>query len=181
MDHRSHIYGVVAEFETADQLIQAAEKARLAGYRAFEAYAPFPVEGLAEAMGLKRNAVPLITLIGGLLGGLGGFFFQYWVSAIAYPLNIGGRPYNSWPAFIPVTFELTVLGASLSAVFGMLALNGLPRPHHPLFNVDRFSKHATTDRFFLCIEARDPKFSLSDASHFLKSLHPTNISEVEDD
>jgi Protein of unknown function (DUF3341) len=181
MDHRSHTYGVVAEFETAEQLIQAAEKTRSAGYRRFEAYAPFPVEGLSEAMALKRNAVPLITLIGGLVGGLGGFFFQYWVSAIAYPLNIGGRPYNSWPAFIPVTFELTVLGAALSAVFGMLALNGLPRPHHPLFNVHRFSKHATSDRFFLCIEARDPKFHLADSARFLQGLHAAHVSEVEDD
>lgn len=181
MEQRSHTYGVVAEFETAEQLIQAAERTRLAGYHAFEAYAPFPVEGLAEAMALKRNAVPLITLIGGLLGGLGGFFFQYWVAVVAYPLNIGGRPYNSWPAFIPVTFELTVLGASLSAVFGMLALNGLPRPHHPLFSVDRFAKHATSDRFFLCIEARDPKFSLSDSTRFLKGLNAVNVSEVEDD
>ena len=181
MDHRSHTYGVVAEFETAEQLIQAAERTRSAGYRRFEAYAPFPVEGLSEAMALKRNAVPLITLIGGLAGGLGGFFFQYWVSAMAYPLNIGGRPYNSWPAFIPVTFELTVLGAALSAVFGMLALNGLPRPHHPLFNVHRFSKHATSDRFFLCIEARDPKFNLADSARFLQGLHAAHVSEVEDD
>ena len=181
MDHRSHTYGVVAEFETAEQLIQAAERTRSAGYRRFEAYAPFPVEGLPEAMALKRNAVPLITLIGGLTGGLGGFFFQYWVSAMAYPLNIGGRPYNSWPAFIPVTFELTVLGAALSAVFGMLALNGLPRPHHPLFNVHRFAKHATSDRFFLCIEARDPKFNLADSARFLQGLHAAHVSEVEDD
>ena len=181
MEHRSHVYGVVAEFETAEQLIQAAERVRLAGYRCFEAYAPFPVEGLPEAMDLKRNAVPLITLIGGLLGGLGGFFFQYWVAAIAYPLNIGGRPYNSWPAFIPVTFELTVLGASLSAVFGMLALNGLPRPHHPLFNVERFAKHASTDRFFLAIEATDPNFNLSESSKFLKGLNAASVSEVEDD
>jgi hypothetical protein len=181
MEHRSHTYGVVAEFETANQLIQAAEKTRLAGYRSFEAYAPFPVEGLSEAIGLKRNAVPLITLLGGLAGGLGGFFFQYWVAAIAYPLNIGGRPYNSGPAFIPVTFELTVLGASLSAVFGMLALNGLPRPHHPLFSVDRFSKHASTDRFFLCIESRDPKFNLADSARFLKELNATHVSEVEDE
>jgi len=181
MEHRSHTYGVVAEFETAEQLIQAAERTRSAGYRRFEAYAPFPVEGLSEAMALKRNAVPLITLIGGLAGGLGGFFFQYWVSAMAYPLNIGGRPYNSWPAFIPVTFELTVLGAALSAVFGMLALNGLPRPHHPLFNVHRFSKHATSDRFFLCIEARDPKFNLADSARFLQGLHAAHVSEVEDD
>ncbi len=181
MDHRSHTYGVVAEFETAEQLIEAAERTRSAGYRRFEAYSPFPVEGLSEAMALKRNAVPLITLIGGLVGGLGGFFFQYWVSAMAYPLNIGGRPYNSWPAFIPVTFELTVLGAALSAVFGMLALNGLPRPHHPLFNVHRFSKHATSDRFFLCIEARDPKFHLADSARFLQGLHAAHVSEVEDD
>jgi ActD protein len=181
MDHRSHTYGVVAEFETAEQLIHAAESTRLAGYRRFEAYAPFPIEGLSEAIGLKRNAVPLITLIGGLAGGLGGFFFQLWVSAVAYPENIGGRSLNSWPAFIPVTFELTVLGASLSAVFGMLALNGLPRPHHPLFNVERFQKHATSDRFFLCIEARDPKFSLADSARFLQGLHAAHVTEVEDD
>ncbi len=121
MLHRSHIYGVVAEFPTPHELIHAVEKTRQAGYRRIEAYTPFPVEGLAEALALKRNNVPLITLIGGLTGGLGGFFFQYWVSVIAYPVNVGGRPLNSWPAFIPVTFELTVLGAALSAVFGMLA------------------------------------------------------------
>jgi Protein of unknown function (DUF3341) len=181
MEHRSHIYGVVAEFPTPHELIYAVEKTRQAGYRRIEAYTPFPVEGLAEALALKRNNVPLITLIGGLTGGLGGFFFQYWVSVLAYPINIGGRPLNSWPAFIPVTFELTVLGAALSAVFGMLALNGLPRPHHPLFNVHRFVKHATSDRFFLCIEARDPKFSLSDSSRFLQELKATHVNEVEDD
>jgi len=181
MLHRSHIYGVVAEFPTPHELIHAVEKTREAGYRRIEAYTPFPVEGLAEALALKRNNVPLITLIGGLTGGLGGFFFQYWVSVIAYPLDIGGRPLNSWPAFIPVTFELTVLGAALSAVFGMLALNGLPRPHHPLFNVKRFVKHATSDRFFLCIEARDPMFSLADSARFLHGLKATHVSEVEDD
>jgi len=181
MQHRSHIYGVVAEFPTPHELIHAVEKTREAGYRRIEAYTPFPVEGLSEALALKRNNVPLITLIGGLTGGLGGFFFQYWVSVIAYPVNIGGRPLNSWPAFIPVTFELTVLGAALSAVFGMLALNGLPRPHHPLFNVKRFVKHATSDRFFLCIEARDPKFSLADSVRFLQGLKATHVSEVEDD
>jgi len=181
MEHRSHIYGVLAEFPTPHELIHAVEKTREAGYRRIEAYTPFPVEGLAEALALKRNNVPLITLIGGLTGGLGGFFFQYWVSVIAYPVNIGGRPLNSWPAFIPVTFELTVLGAALSAVFGMLALNGLPRPHHPLFNVKRFVKHATSDRFYLCIEARDPKFSLADSARFLHGLKATHVSEVEDD
>ena len=181
MLHRSHIYGVVAEFPTPHELIHAVEKTREAGYRRIEAYTPFPVEGLSEALALKRNNVPLITLIGGLTGGFGGFFFQYWVSVIAYPLNIGGRPLNSWPAFIPVTFELTVLGAALSAVFGMLALNGLPRPHHPLFNVHRFVKHATSDRFFLCIEARDSKFHLKDSARFLQGLNASHINEVEDD
>jgi hypothetical protein len=181
MEHRSHIYGVLGEFPTEHALIEAVHKTREAGYRRIEAYTPFPVEGLYEALALKRNNVPLITLIGGLTGGLGGFFFQYWVSVMAYPLNIAGRPLNSWPAFIPVTFELTVLGAALSAVFGMLALNGLPRPHHPLFNVHRFVKHATSDRFFLCIEARDPKFSLADSVRFLHGLKATHVSEVEDD
>ena len=148
----------------------------MAGYRNIEGYTPFPVEALNEALALKRNNVPLITLIGGLTGGLGGFFFQYWVSVIAYPLNIGGRPLNSWPAFIPVTFELTVLGAALSAVFGMLALNKLPEPHHPLFNIDRFVKHATTDRFFLCIEARDPKFSATESARFLQRLEAVHVN-----
>jgi hypothetical protein len=179
--HRSHIYGVLGEFETEHQLVHAAEKARDAGYRRIEGYAPFPVEGLSEALGLKRNIVPLITLIGGLCGGLGGFGFQYWVNVIAYPLNIGGRPFNSWPAFIPVTFELTVLGAALSAVFGMLALNGLPQPYHPLFNVERFAKHATTDRFYLCIEARDKKFNLAEAARFLQGVDARHVSEVRDD
>jgi hypothetical protein len=179
--HRSHTYGVLGEFVTEHELIHAAEKAREAGYRRYEAYAPFPVEGLSEAMGLKRNKVPLITLIGGLCGGLGGFFFQYWCNVYSYPPNIAGRPLNSWPAFIPVTFELTVLGAALSAVFGMLALNGLPQPHHPLFNVERFSKHATSDRFFLCIEARDKKFNLADSSRFLQGLNARHVTEVVDD
>ena len=178
--HRSHIYGVMGEFATPDQLIHAVEKTRAAGYRRFEAYSPFPVEGLSEAMGLKRNLVPLITLLGGLTGGLGGFGFQYWVAAITYPMNIAGRPLNSWPAFIPVTFELTILGASLSAVFGMLALNRLPQPHHPVFNVHRFS-HATTDRFFICIEARDPKFHLADTAKFLQGLQAHHVTEVSDD
>jgi hypothetical protein len=171
----------MGEFSTPQELIQAVEKVREAGYRRVNAYSPFPVEGLSEALGLKRNMVPFITLLGGLAGGIGGFGLQYWAAAITYPMNIGGRPLNSWPAFIPVTFELTVLGAALSAVFGMLALNGLPRPHHPLFNVHRFVKHATSDRFFLCIEARDPKFHLKESAHFLKGLNASHINEVEDD
>jgi hypothetical protein len=180
MEHRSHLYGVMGEFTTPDELIEAARKVREAGYRRFDSYAPFPVEGLSEAMHLKRNLVPLITLLGGLAGGLGGFGFQYWVNVSSYAMNIGGRPLNSWPAFIPVTFELTILGASLSAVLGMLALNGLPQPHHPVFNVHRFS-HASTDRFFICIEARDKKFHLAETARFLQSLHAHHVSEVSDD
>jgi hypothetical protein len=181
VEHRSHIYGVLGEFESEHKLLHAVEKAREAGYRRVEAYTPFPVEGLSEALGLKRNKVPMITLIGGLLGGLGGFGFQYWANVSSYPLNIGGRPLNSWPAFIPVTFELTVLGASLAAVFGMLALNGLPQPYHPLFNVERFCRHATTDRFYLCIEARDKKFHLAEVSRFLQGVDAHHVSEVRDD
>lgn len=180
MEQRSHIYGVMAEFDTPAQLIHAVEKAREAGYRRMDAYTPFPVEGLSEAMGLKRNLVPFVTLLGGLAGGLGGFYFQYWANVSSFPMNIGGRPFNSWPAFIPVTFEMTVLGASLCAVFGMLALNRLPQPHHPVFNVHRFA-HASSDRFFLCIEARDPKFHLTDTARFLQGLHAHHVSEVTDD
>lgn len=179
MEHRSHIFGVIAEFDTPEQLIHAVEKVRAAGYHRYDAFTPFPVEGLAHAMGLKRNMVPFITLLGGLAGGLGGFGLQYWAAGIAYPLNIGGRPLNSWPAFIPVTFEMTVLGAALCAVFGMLALNRLPQPHHPVFNVKRFV-HATTDRFYVCIEARDPKFHIAETVRFLQGLNAHHVSEVSD-
>src|SRR5260370_29586776 len=177
MERRSHIYGVMGEFATPEQLTHAVEKVREAGYRRLDAYAPFPVEGLSQALGLKRNLVPLIALFGGLAGGVGGFGFQYWVAAITYPMNVGGRPLNSWPAFIPVTFELTILGASLAAVFGMLALNRLPQPHHPVCNVHPFT-HASSDRFFVCVEARDPRFQLEETSRVLQSLHAHHVNEV---
>jgi hypothetical protein len=180
IEQRSHIYGVIGEFEKPEQLVHAAAKIREAGYRFYESYSPFPVEGLPEAMGMRRNLVPLITLIGGLCGGLGGFGFQYWCNVYSYPLNIAGRPLNSWPAFIPVTFELTILCASLSAVFGMLALNKLPQPHHPIFNANRFS-HASQDRFFVCIQARDKKFNLAETARFLQGLAAQHVSEVHDD
>ena len=180
MQQHPDLYGVMGEFSTPEELLLAVKRVREAGYGRFDAFAPFPVEGLSEALGLKRNLVPAITLLGGLAGGVGGFCFQYWVAAITYPLNIGGRPLNSWPAFIPVTFELTILGASLAAVFGMLALNRLPQPHHPVFNVHRFT-HASSDRFFVCIESRDPKFHLADTARFLQSLHAYHVSEVSDD
>ena len=181
------LYGLLGEFESPAALIAAAKKVREAGYRRIDAYAPFPIEGLSEAMGLhygikgwKHNFVPQLALLGGLGGGLSGFLFQVWSNTSSYPLNIGGRPLNSWPAFIPVTFELTVLGASIFSVFGMLALNGLPQPHHPLFNVERF-KHATTDSFFISIAARDPKFHLAETAKFLHGLGAKHVTEVRDE
>jgi hypothetical protein len=177
---RSLLHGLMGEFETPEQLLSAAKKTHQAGYKCLEAYTPFPIEGLAEAIGTRRSWVPLITLVGGLGGGLSGFGLQYWVAAITYPVNIGGRPYNSWPAFIPVTFELTVLGASIFAVVSMLALNKLPQPYHPVFTVERFAR-ASTDRFFLCIEARDPKFNLAETARFLQGLNAQHVTEVKDE
>ena len=172
------IYGVMAEFGNPEMLCAGAERAHAAGYRRMDAYSPFPIEGLAEVIGFKRTQLPLIVLIGGVLGGIGGFYLQYWTSVIDYPLIVGGKPYNSWPAFIPVTFETTILGAALAAVLGMLGLNGLPMPYHPVFNVERFAL-ASRDRFFLCIEAADPKFDIVDTVEFLRSLNPSSIHEVE--
>jgi Protein of unknown function (DUF3341) len=176
------LYGLLGEFDSPDELMEAAKRVRKAGYRRIDAFAPFPVEGLSQALGLgrKHNLVPLLTLVGGLGGGLTGFFFQLWVNTSSYPMNIAGRPLNSWPAFIPVTFELTVLGASLFAVFGMLALNKLPQPHHPLFNVERF-KRASNDKFFLCIEARDANFHLENTARFLQSVNAQHVTEVRDE
>jgi hypothetical protein len=172
------IYGVMAEFDNPETLRAGAERAHAAGYRRMDAYSPFPIEGLAEVIGFKRTQLPLIVLIGGILGGIGGFYLQYWSSVIDYPLIVGGKPYNSWPAFIPVTFETTILGAALAAVLGMLGLNGLPMPYHPVFNVERFAL-ASRDRFFLCIEAADPKFDFDNTIEFLRSLNPSSIHEVE--
>ncbi|MFI5174599.1 MAG: DUF3341 domain-containing protein [Terriglobia bacterium] len=174
---RHPLYGLMAEFETAEALMAAAHQAREEGYRRMDAYSPLPVEGLAEAIGFHDHRLPVIVLIGGMVGCLGGYYLQYWCSAISYPLNIGGRPLNSWPSFIPITFEMTVLVAALSAVLGMLALNGLPMPYHPVFNSPRFAL-ATRDRFFLCIEARDPKFNKERTRAFLAGLHAREVTEV---
>jgi hypothetical protein len=173
------IYGLMAEFDDASALVAATSKARDEGYRRMDAYSPFPIEELHEAMGAHHSRLPLIVLIGGLVGCISGFLLQYWASAIAYPVNVGGRPFNSWPAFIPVTFECTILGASLSAVLGMLALNGLPMPYHSVFNVPRFVL-ASRNRFFLCIEARDRKFDLEATRRFLETLGPREVSTVDD-
>jgi Protein of unknown function (DUF3341) len=174
---RVSVYGLMAEFDTPNDLIAAARRTHQEGYRKVDAYSPFPVEGLAEEIGFTRNGVPLVTLVGGILGGLSGYLMQYWISAISYPVNVGGRPYNSWPAFIVVTFEMTILFAGLAAVFGMLALNGLPMPYHPVFNVPRFV-FATKDRFFLVIFSSDPKYEIGTTRQFLQSLGPRSISEV---
>jgi Protein of unknown function (DUF3341) len=172
------IYGILAEFNSPEELIAAAREAHHAGYRKMDAYTPFPVEGLDEALELGPTWVPLLVLIGGFLGAGLGYLLQYYISVIDYPLNIGGRPLHSWPAFIPVTFEMTVLVAGLFAVLGMLALNGLPMPYHPVFNVSHFSL-ATHDRFFLCIEAADPKFDRAGTLRFLEDLKPRRVSEIE--
>ncbi|PYX69519.1 MAG: DUF3341 domain-containing protein [Acidobacteria bacterium] len=167
----------MAEFDSASDLVAAARRTREEGYHKIDAYSPFPVEGLAEEIGFRKNSVPLVVLIGGLLGCMSGYALQYWISAVSYPINVGGRPYNSWPAFIVVTFEMTILFAGLAAVLGMLALNGLPMPYHPVFNVPRFA-FATRDRFFLIIFSSDAKYDAGATRAFLETLGPRSISEV---
>ena len=173
----SPVYGLMAEFETPTDVLVAAKKAFAEGYRNMDAYSPQPVHGLAEAIGFKKNRVALVCLVGGLLGLATGLGLQEWINLSAYPLNIGGRPFNSWPSFIIVCFELTILFGGLSACIGMFAMNGLPMPYHPVFNVPEFAS-ATRDRFFLCIESVDPKFDMTATRSFLESLAPASIAEV---
>jgi hypothetical protein len=176
-NYRYGVYGLLAEFDTPGALVRAAEQAHESGYRLMDCYTPYPVEEAAEAIGFHKNRVSLITLIGGILGGTGGYSMMYWISVIAYPINVGGKPFHSWPAFIPVLFECTVLGSALATLIGMLALNGLPMPYHPVFNAPNFAR-ASKDKFFLCIEAKDPKFSVAETGTFLESLHATSVVEV---
>ncbi len=176
---RPRVYGLMAEFERPDELVAAARRAREAGYRRMDAYTPFPIHGLSDALGLRATKLPLVVLAGGLLGCATALAMQWFSATIHYPLNVGGRPFASWPSFIPITFELTVLFASIFAVLGMLGMNGLPMPYHPVFNAPRFA-FASRDRFFLCVESRDPKFDLADTRQFLAGLGAREVVEVEE-
>lgn len=171
------LFGLMAEFESVDALFAATRRARLAGYREMDAYTPYAVEGLAEELGERKTRIPMVVLIGGLVGAGAGFLMQYWSMAVDYPFNAGGRPLNSWPAYVPIAFEMMILVASFSAFLSMLFLNDLPRPHHPLFNVPQFAR-ASQDRFFLCIEATDPLFDAERTLDFL-SASESHIGVVE--
>ncbi len=175
--HDPRLYGLVAEFAGPEKLLDATRRTVQEGYRKVDAYTPYPVEGLDDALKFHRTWVPPIVLIGGVLGAITGYALQYYVAAIAYPVNVGGRPLNSWPMFVPVIFELTILFAAIFAVLGMLGLNGLPMPYHPLFNVPRFAM-ATRDRFFLVVQSSDPKFDLEGTRRFLQSLGAQEVSDV---
>jgi len=173
------LHGLIAEFNTPDELLAAAKATHAEGYRHVDAYSPYPIEEVCEAIGLHGSKLPLIVLIGGITGAIFGYGLQYWTTVIDYPLNLGGKPFHSWPMFVPVTFECTILFAALSAVIGMIALNGLPQPYHPIFNAPNFER-ASSDGFFLCIEATDPNFDLDKTRGFLSRLQPQQVSEVED-
>jgi hypothetical protein len=177
MKRAEALYGLMAEFVTPDEVLRAVRRAREAGYRAMDAYTPYAVEGLAEELGLPRTRVPFVVLLAALVGAAAGFGMQYWGNTIDYPLDVGGRPFNSWPVFLPIAFEVMVLVASFAALLGMLFLNGLPRPYHPAFNVPRFAR-ASQDRFFLCIEAADPRFDREATRRFLTELGPQEVAEV---
>jgi ActD protein len=176
--HRQTLYWIMGEFEGPNELVHAARKTYEAGYRRINGYSPYPIEELWEAIGFTHSRLPLIVFIGGLLGGLAGFLMQYWIEVIEYPINVGGKPPNSWPAFIPITFECTVLVAAFSAVFGMLFLNKLPQPYHPVFNAPNFAM-ATRDRFFLVVEVNDPKYDHDEVVGLLKSLNAQEVIDVE--
>jgi hypothetical protein len=172
------LYGLLAEFDGPDELLKATKDTYAAGYREMDAFSPMPIHDLSESLGYDKQRVPTIVLICAVLGAAAGFGFQYWVSVIDYPINVAGRPFLSWPSFIPVTFEISVLFSAFGAFFSMLILNGLPRPYHPVFNVPAFER-ASADGFFLCIEAEDPKFDVSETRAFLEGLKAKKVDDVE--
>jgi len=178
-EERGRTWGLLAEFETPEELVAAAERAREAGYRRMDAYTPFPIHGLSDAMGFRPTKLPLVVLAGGIIGGASALAMMWFSATIHYPLNVAGKPYASWPMFIPITFEVTVLCAALFAVFGMLGMNGLPMPYHPIFNAPRFA-FASRDRFFLCIESLDALFDAEKTRVFLSRLGAREVVEVED-
>jgi hypothetical protein len=178
MKPRPRLYGVLAEFDTPTALVAAARAATARGYRQLDAFSPFPIEELNHALPFKPTILPILVLIGGVIGGVGGYFMQWYAAVVGYPNDVGGRGLNTWPMFVPVTFELTILAAAFTAVLGMLALNGLPMPHHPLFEIERFAL-ASHDRFFLCIQSLDPLFDEAGTKAFLESLSPKAVTEVE--
>ena len=171
-------YGLMAEFDSAQALLNAAHKAHAAGYTRKDAFSPFPIHGLAEALGFKERWVAPIVLACGISGALAGWALEYWTQVIDYPMNIGGRPYYSWVSFIPPAYEVTILFSAIGAVVGMLALNGLPLPYHPVFNVPAFAR-ASQDRFFLAIEAADPRFDAVTTQQFLSSLHARQVVHID--
>jgi hypothetical protein len=175
---RTPIYGLLAEFHSPQEVVEAAEKVHGAGYRKVDGFSPYPIEELSEALELHKSHLPKLVLAGGLTGLVAGFGLEYWASVIAYPMNIGGRPFFSWPAFVVPAYETTILFAAGAAVFGMLALNGLPEPYHPVFNVPGFAL-ASRDKFFILIEATDPKFDRTETAKFLKGVGASDVSEVE--
>ncbi len=176
---KENLYGLLAEFNTPTELIEAARKTREAGYTKTDAFSPFPIHEMDEALGIKRSILSFLIFGGGLLGLLGGLGMQVYLMGVEYPLNVGGRPFLSWPSFIPITFECTILLASATAVFGMLFLNGLPQPYHPVFNVPRFAL-ASREKFFLVIETADPNFKYEETSEFMQGLHPQEVYDVDE-
>jgi hypothetical protein len=177
MNEAGELFGLTAEFETQAELVRAAEAARAQGYRKMDGFAPFPVEGLADALGKRRTLLPLLVLLAGIIGAIGGYYMQWYANLVEYPINVGGRPLHSWPAFIPITFELSVLCGGLAAFFGAMFFSGLPKLYHPLFHLPQFER-ASQDRFFLCIEASDERFDAAKTREFLQSLQPLHVTEV---
>jgi hypothetical protein len=180
IESERRIYGLFAQFKEPESLLAAAVRARKEGYKKIEAFSPYPVAGIKQVLDFPKDRVALATLMGGIIGGMGGFFMQWYANVIDYPLNVGGRPDNSWPSFIPITFELTILGAALSAGLGMLAMNGLPKPYYPTFNAKEFLR-ASKDGFFLCINADDPQFDRQKTRAFLCELRPQTWGEIPDE